>query len=61
MVSKKGNAPHNLGPRGMGYRIKVLSLLLSRLLQRRLEPFDLTPFHWLVLNCMWRTDGLALT
>jgi DNA-binding MarR family transcriptional regulator len=45
----------------MGYRIKVLSLLLFRLLQKRLEPHELTPFHWLVLNCLWRQDGLAVS
>ena len=24
----------------------------------RLEPFGLTPFHWLVLCCLWQEDGL---
>jgi DNA-binding MarR family transcriptional regulator len=47
-------APHNLG-----YRIKLLSQLLARSFQERLEPFGLTPFHWVVLCCLWKEDGLA--
>ena len=61
MAAKKTNTPHQLGPRGVGYRIKVLSLLLGRVLQQSLQPYDLTPFHWLVLNCLWREDGLAVS
>ncbi|GAC1490563.1 MAG: MarR family transcriptional regulator [Chamaesiphon sp.] len=47
-----------LAPRGLGYRIKLLSQLLARQFQERLEPFDLTPFHWVVLCCLWEEDGL---
>jgi len=43
------------------YRIKILSQLLTRRLQRRLEPFDLTPTHFLVLRCLWKQDGLAIS
>ncbi len=46
-------------PYGMGYRIKLLSQLLTRKFQERLEPFGLTPFHWVVLCCLWEEDGLA--
>jgi DNA-binding MarR family transcriptional regulator len=45
----------------MGYRVKVLSMLLSRSLQQSLERYDLTSFHWLVLNCLWREDGLPVS
>ncbi|MBW4626769.1 MAG: MarR family transcriptional regulator [Brasilonema octagenarum HA4186-MV1] len=45
-------------PYGLGYRIKILSQLLSRKLTERLEPFGLTPFHWVVLCCLWEEDGL---
>jgi MarR family transcriptional regulator, organic hydroperoxide resistance regulator len=47
-----------LAPFNMGYRIKLLSQLLSRAFSDRLEPFGLTPFHWLVLCCLWTEDGL---
>ncbi|MBD2411093.1 MarR family transcriptional regulator [Nostoc calcicola FACHB-389] len=48
----------NLAPYNMGYRIKLLSQLLGRKFTDRLEPFGLTPFHWLVLCCLWQEDGL---
>ena len=46
-------------PHGIGYRIKLLSQLMGRQFQEYLEPHDLTPFHWLVLCCLWEQDGLA--
>lgn len=48
-----------LAPYSIGYRIKLLSQLLSRNFQERLEPLGLTPFHWVVLCCLWEEDGLA--
>jgi DNA-binding MarR family transcriptional regulator len=48
-----------LAPYGLGYRIKLLSQLLTRKFQEQLEPFGLTPFHWVVLCCLWEEDGLA--
>lgn len=48
-----------LAPYSLGYRIKLLSQLSSRYFQERLEPFGLTPFHWVVLCCLWEEDGLA--
>lgn len=46
-------------PHSMGYRVKLLSQLLERQFQERLEPYGLTPFHWVVLCCLWEQDGLA--
>jgi len=48
-----------LAPQGIGYRIKLLSQLLGRKFQERLDRFGLTPFHWVVLCCLWQEDGLA--
>ncbi|KAM3112260.1 MarR family winged helix-turn-helix transcriptional regulator [Phormidesmis sp. 146-33] len=48
-----------LAPHGIGYRIKLLSQLLGRKFQERLDRFGLTPFHWVVLCCLWEEDGLA--
>ena len=31
---------------------------MTRKLQEQLEPFGLTPFHWVVLCCLWMEDGL---
>ncbi len=47
-----------LAPHGLGYRIKLLSQLLTRKFTEKLEPYGLTPFHWLVLCCLWQEDGL---
>jgi MarR family transcriptional regulator, organic hydroperoxide resistance regulator len=46
-------------PHGIGYRIKLLSQLLYRQFQEELDPYGLTPFHWVVLCCLWEQDGLA--
>jgi DNA-binding MarR family transcriptional regulator len=48
-----------LAPYSLGYRIKLLSQILGRTFQDRLEPFGLTTFHWVVLCCLWEEDGLA--
>ena len=48
-----------LAPHGLGYRIRLLSQLMGRSLQQKLEPYGLTPFHWVVLCCLWEQDGLA--
>ncbi|MEZ2228413.1 MULTISPECIES: MarR family transcriptional regulator [unclassified Microcoleus] len=48
-----------LAPHSIGYRLKLLGQLGTRRLQEALEPFGLTPFHWLVLCCLWQEDGLA--
>lgn len=47
-----------LAPYNLGYRIKLLSQLFGRKFTEKLEPFGLTPFHWLVLCCLWQEDGL---
>ncbi len=46
-------------PRSIGYRLKLLSQLLTRQFQEKIEPYGLTPFHWVVLCCLWEQDGLA--
>ena len=53
------NLKRLLAPHGIGYRIKLLSQLLGRKFQERLEPHRLTPFHWVVLCCLWQEDGQA--
>lgn len=50
-----------LAPHGIGYRIKLLSQLLARRFQEQLDQFDLTIFHWIVLCCLWKEDGLAIS
>jgi DNA-binding MarR family transcriptional regulator len=45
----------------IGYKIKILSQLSQRRLQLMLAPYDLTPFHWLVLRCLWIENGLPIS
>jgi MarR family transcriptional regulator, organic hydroperoxide resistance regulator len=52
-LGREVRAPHSTG-----YRVKLLSQLIYRKFSDRLEPFGLTPFHWLVLCCLWEEDGL---
>ncbi|NJR51039.1 MAG: MarR family transcriptional regulator [Leptolyngbyaceae cyanobacterium CSU_1_3] len=48
-----------LAPYTLGYRVKLLSQLMLRRFQEQLDPLGLTPFHWVVLCCLWTEDGLA--
>ncbi len=49
-------APHNLG-----HQLKLASQLMYRDFLDRLEPYGLTPFHYLVLCCLWEEDGITTT
>lgn len=48
-----------LAPYNLGYKVKLVSQLMYRDFQERLEPYGLTPFHYLVLCCLWEEDGLS--
>lgn len=50
---------HALAPCDLGYQLKLVAQLTYREFQSRLEKYDLTPFHYLVLCCLWAEDGLA--
>jgi MarR family transcriptional regulator, organic hydroperoxide resistance regulator len=50
-----------LAPQSFGYRVKLLSQLQTRKFQEQLDPFGLTPFHWVILCCLWQEDGLAIS
>ena len=48
-----------LAPYNLGYKVKLVSQLMYRNFLERLEPYGLTPFHYLVLCCLWEEDGLS--
>ena len=48
-----------LAPYNLGYKVKLVSQLMYRDFLERLEPYGLTPFHYLVLSCLWEEDGLS--
>lgn len=50
---------HALAPYNIGYKVKLVSQLMYRDFLERLEPYGLTPFHYLVLCCLWEEDGLS--
>ncbi|RAM53310.1 MAG: MarR family transcriptional regulator [Hapalosiphonaceae cyanobacterium JJU2] len=50
-----------LAPYNLGYKLKLASQLMYRDFLERLEPYGLTPFHYLVLCCLWEEDGLSTT
>lgn len=50
---------HSLAPYDLGYKLKLASQLMYRDFLERLEPFGITPFHYLVLCCLWEEDGLS--
>ena len=50
---------HVLAPHNIGYKVKLVSQLMYRDFLERLEPYGLTPFHYLVLCCLWEEDGLS--
>jgi DNA-binding MarR family transcriptional regulator len=50
-----------LAPYNLGHKLKLASQLMYRDFLERLEPYDLTPFHYLVLCCLWEEDGLTTT
>lgn len=49
---------HSLAPYNLGYKLKLASQLMYRDFLERLEPYGLTPFHYLVLCCLWEENGL---
>ena len=48
-----------LAPYNLGHQLKLASQLMYRDFLERLEPYGLTPFHYLVLCCLWEEDGLS--
>ena len=56
--STSDSAKEQRAPYSIDYKIKLLSQLLSRRFNDHLESFKLTPFHWIVLCCLWEEDGL---
>jgi DNA-binding MarR family transcriptional regulator len=50
---------HALAPYDIGYKFKLVAQLMYRDFFEQLEPYGLTPFHYLVLCCLWEKDGLS--
>lgn len=50
---------HILPPFSLGYRLKLLSMLMSRRWSEKVEKYNVTVSHWLVLCRLWLSDGIA--
>jgi MarR family transcriptional regulator, organic hydroperoxide resistance regulator len=52
---------YTLAPYSLGYKLKLSSQLMYRSFLDLLEPYGLTPFHFVVLCCLWEEDGMTTT
>ena len=51
-----------LAPLNVPFQVHLLAQAMTRALQQEvLSAHDLTPLHWGILCCLWRTDGLRTT
>lgn len=50
-----------LPPHSIGYRLKVLYLLLARRFNELAAPLSITTPQWHILRCLWKEDGLTCT
>lgn len=54
----KAQYAHILPPYSLGYRMKLLSLLMTRDCTEKIEPYNVTTSHWIVLCRLWQNDGV---
>jgi len=50
---------HVLPPYSIGYRLKLIYMLLSRRFNELAEPYEITTPQWHILRCLWNEDGLS--
>ncbi|MBC8000099.1 MAG: MarR family transcriptional regulator [Leptolyngbya sp.] len=50
-----------LPPKSLGYRMRSLSMQLTRRFSEKLEVLNVTTTHWLVLCRLWREDGIPVS
>jgi len=50
-----------LPPKSLGYRMRSLSMQLTRRFSEKLEALNVTTVHWLVLCRLWREDGVPVS
>ncbi len=48
-----------LPPKSLGYRMKVLTLALSRRFSEVLSPYEVTTVQWVALCRLWRQEGIT--
>jgi DNA-binding MarR family transcriptional regulator len=50
-----------LPPNALGFKMRAVTQLMLRKLGNAFAPFDITPYQWLVLSCLWQEDGLSVS
>jgi DNA-binding MarR family transcriptional regulator len=50
-----------LPPYSLGYRMKLLAMMISRIFTEKAAAYKVTPSHWIVLCRLWQEDGLAIS
>lgn len=48
-------------PKSLGYRLKLLSLVIGRIFTDRAEEYNVTVSHWIVLCRLWQDDGASVS
>ncbi|MBX9722488.1 MAG: winged helix DNA-binding protein, partial [Candidatus Obscuribacterales bacterium] len=56
-----GPCKATIPPNSLGYRIKLLSLVLGRLFTERSSEYNVTVSHWIVLCRLWQDDGVSVS
>jgi MarR family transcriptional regulator, organic hydroperoxide resistance regulator len=50
-----------LPPSSLGFKMRAVNQLMLRRYGNAFAPFDVTPYQWLVLACLWQEDGLSVS
>lgn len=50
-----------LPPNSLGYRIKLLSLVMGRIFTDKIANYNVTVSHWIVLCRLWQSDGVRVS
>jgi DNA-binding MarR family transcriptional regulator len=50
-----------LPPASLGFRMRAVNQLMLRRYGSAFTPFEVTPYQWLVLACLWQEDGLTVS
>lgn len=48
-----------LPPKSLGYRMKLLSMVMTQVFNERLEPHNVTNTQWVVLCRLWLAEGIT--
>lgn len=50
-----------LPPHSLGYRIKLLTMVMGRIFVEQVNEYNVTVSHWIVLCRLWQEDGVSVS